>query len=75
MNRNKKRPKPDSIVIDAAGLSNVDATFVRFLLGLKAYAIQSGCSGIRLVGATSELRHLLETTGLSREFIFSTETS
>lgn len=75
MTRNKERPEPDSIVVGAAGLTNVDATVLRFLLGLKAYAIQSGCSGIRLVGATSELEHLLETTGLSREFIFGAETS
>lgn len=75
MSRNKKRSEPDNIVVDAAGLTGIDATFLRFLFRLKAYAIQSGCSGIRLVGATSELRNLFETAELSRESTHSAEPS
>ena len=75
MTRNKKRSEIDSIVFDAAGLTHVDARFLRFLCRLRAHAIQSGCNGIRLVGATSELQSLLETAGLSPEFGCSAEPS
>lgn len=75
MKRTKKLAKRDRIVFDAAGLSNVDATFLRFLLRLRAYSSETGGGRLQIIGVTNELRHVLEETGLCRAFAWDTEAS
>ena len=75
MRRTKKLAKRDRIVFDAAGLSNVDATFLRFLLRLRAYSGETQSGRLQLIGVTDELRHVLEETGLCCAFAWESEAS
>jgi anti-anti-sigma regulatory factor len=53
-----------SVVLDVSALDVGDATFLRFLLGLRS----PGRRTVRVVGARAHLKRLLEATGLGGLF-------
>ena len=68
MPRNKDRREPDSIVVDVTCVTQVDATSLRLLLRLSAYAGEAQCSDIQLVGTKSDLQRVLEVSHLHKGF-------
>ena len=75
MRRTKKVTKRDTIVFDAADLSNVDETFLQFLLRLRAYSNETQGGRLQLIGVSNELRHVLQEMGLCRAFAWESEAS
>ena len=64
----KKLAGRDNIVFDVAELEYVDATFLGFLMRLKQHGHLNESTTIELVGAKSNLRRILEVTGLKNVF-------
>jgi anti-anti-sigma factor len=60
------------IVVDVAGLKQVDSTFLRFLVKLKEHARDQSAT-LELCGATPRLRRILRVTGLERAFVFTSD--
>jgi anti-anti-sigma factor len=58
--------------MDVADLEYADTSFLRFLLRLKKHENKANPNAIRLVRVNRRLRRLLEITGLSRVFAYST---
>ena len=61
----------ENIVFDVAGLEHVDSTFLRFLVNLKKHVAKDRSATVELVGVKPQLRRILEITGLSRSFAFT----
>lgn len=61
--------RKDRLVIDVADVGFADTTFLRFLMQLRHGGTKtSQPRPVRLVGATGQLRRILEVTGLSKVF-------
>ena len=59
----------ERVVVDVGALRYADTTFLRFLLQLRKRESALDDGGLQLVGVRSQLRRVLEVTGLSRLFV------
>jgi anti-anti-sigma factor len=65
--------KMNRIVVDVAGLKQIDSTFLCFLVRLREHAARDQSATVELVGATPRLRRTLQITGLARAFVFTSD--